>query len=83
MHTLIELEGRLISIETKEIEINGNPVLTPGKIVVYNPPLVTEHLKPLGKPLSITRQSWYQAPKSTPTPSGQTPETTKQNSLHI
>lgn len=44
MHRIIELEGRLISIETKTIEINGDSVETAGKIVVYHPPLAAEHL---------------------------------------
>lgn len=63
MHKIIELEGRLIAIETKEIEINGNPILTPGKIMVYHPPMAQEHLLPTGKIHSPIHAQWYQTPK--------------------
>lgn len=80
MHKIIELEGRLIAIETKEIEINGNRILSPGKIMVYHPPMAQEHLSPTEKIHTNIHTQWYQTPKPQIKKAQRTPETTTQDS---
>jgi hypothetical protein len=36
MEKLLEIDGRLIHISSKTIEINGSPVITQGEITILN-----------------------------------------------
>lgn len=42
MTKVIELEGRIVTIRFKQIEINGQEVVTPGEIAVQDRPLHAE-----------------------------------------